>query len=222
MDSRKSRFIDFLVDAGALTFGDFVTKSGRKTPYFINTGRFDTGKKIFELGKHYAAHIEQNIGSDYDLLFGPAYKGVPLAVATASALYAQFGREVGYCFDRKEEKSHGDKGKLVGYPISDGSKIILVEDVITAGTTLKEIVPFLRNIADITIVSVVIAVNRCERGSSNIGAVEEIGAELGVKIDPLVTVHDIFKYLSSDNESGLVLDAQMQKRLEQYISDYGV
>lgn len=211
----KDRFISFIIEAGVLTFGDFVTKSGRNTPYFINTGKLNTGKKINVLGDFYAEHISQSFSEKPSVIFGPAYKGIPLAVATAEA-YSRTVSDVFYSFDRKEEKSHGDKGVYVGKEPTDGDVLILVEDVITAGTTLNSVIPKLRSIQGLTIAGVVIAVDRCERGTGSLSAVNQAQTDLDVKIKPIITIHDIVSYLSKDsnNESRI-------KAIEIYLKEYG-
>lgn len=217
----KEKFIDFLVKSGALTFGDFITKSGRKTPYFINTGNFNTGSKIAQLGYFYAAHIQKTNFGKIDTIFGPAYKGVPLCVSTAAALYQDFNTETGFTFNRKEAKEHGDGGSLVGTKLENGTRIIIVEDVITAGTTLKEVVPLIQSFGDIEIVGVVIAVDRMERGSGNLSAVSEAERSLGLKVYPLATITEIVKYLSSDNNSGFILTSDLKTRIQDYLDQYG-
>ncbi|MBN8550190.1 MAG: orotate phosphoribosyltransferase [Deltaproteobacteria bacterium] len=217
----QRHFIDFLVRSGALTFGDFVTKSGRKTPYFVNTGNFNDGAKITELGKFYAAHIMQSGLNTSTIIFGPAYKGIPLCVTTSAALFSEFKLNVGFSFDRKEVKDHGDGGKVVGQKIKDGDKVVIVEDVITAGTTLREVVPFLNSIAKVQLNGVVIAVDRCEKGSGTLSAVQEAQESMGVKVFPIVTIHHIVQYLSAPNGSSLTLDQNLQQRIAAYLETYG-
>ncbi len=215
------KFIDFLVKSGALTFGDFTTKSGRKTPYFVNTGNFNSGAKIGQLGGFYADHIV-NLGlGRIDLIFGPAYKGIPLAVATSAALATQHQMDIGFAFNRKEAKEHGDGGVIVGGKIQDGSRLIIVEDVITAGTTLREVVPFLNSIAKVEIISVVISVDRCERGTTTLSAIKESEKELGLTVAPLVNIHEIVQYLSRENESGILLSSDQQSSIANYLKQYG-
>lgn len=214
-------FIEFLVASGALTFGDFTTKSGRKTPYFVNTGRFDDGAKITELGRCYAAHIAAlNLGR-IDVVFGPAYKGIPLAVTTAVALHTHHELNVGFAFDRKEAKDHGDGGLIVGTPLRDGHRVVIVEDVITAGTTVRHIVPLLRKLAAIEIVGIVLAVDRRERGQGDLSAVEEAAAESQVKIFPLVTIDHIVNYLGSHPDSTRRLTSEHLNRIAAYLEQYG-
>ena len=217
----QQKFIDFLISSEVLSFGDFTTKSGRKTPYFINAGRFDTGEKISTLGLYYAEHIISSELAQVDIVFGPAYKGVPLAVVTATRLFQDYQRNVGFAFDRKELKGHGEKGKFIGAPIKDGSKIVIVEDVITAGTTAREIVPLLKSQADVDILGMAIAVDRCEKGADDRSAVQQVQEELGIEVYPLVTVHQIKEYLSTDNTSGFKLSDELVANMEQYLATYG-
>jgi len=217
----QREFVEFLLASNALTFGDFVTKSGRKTPYFINTGRFDDGRKIAELGRFYAAHIVQHGLDRSDIIFGPAYKGIPLAVTTAAALHQHHGRNIGFAFDRKEPKEHGDGGLLVGHPIAPGARVVIVEDVITAGTTLRHIVPLLERLAPgVTIPGVVLAVDRCERGTGELSAVQEASRSSGLSIYPIVTIHDIVAHLRE--MPGSPLTATLSARIDAYLSEYGV
>lgn len=215
-------FIEFLVRSGALTFGEFMTKSGRKSPYFINTGRFDDGAKILELGEFYAAHIvEQSLGNA-SVVFGPAYKGIPLAVSTCIALKRSHDISMGFAFDRKEVKAHGDGGRLVGKKISDGDRVVLVDDVITAGTTMREVFPLLRSLGNVTIEGVVIAVDRRERGVGTLSAAQETEQQFGVKVYPIVTIDQIIAHLSSKNGSGVVLSAAQLSQIKDYLTTYGV
>jgi orotate phosphoribosyltransferase len=216
----KCAFIDFLVASAALKFGEFVLKSGRRAPYFVNTGTFDTGAAISAVGQHYASHIQSCALGEFDVVFGPAYKGIPLSVATASALHLHHKRDVRFAFDRKEAKTHGDKGKIVGR-INKGDRLLIVEDVVTAGTTLREIVPFIRQELGANISGVIIAVDRSEKGAGERSAVQEARAEFGIEIFPLVTVHEIKSYLSKPNSSGMVLTEQQQKQIDLYLSEFG-
>lgn len=214
-------FIDFLVQSGALTFGDFTTKSGRKTPYFINTGNFNNGERIAHLGEFYAAHMVANEISLVSTVFGPAYKGIPLAVTTSQALFTHHGVKSGFSFDRKESKEHGDKGNIVGHQFEEFDRVVIVEDVITAGTTLKKVVPELRDMAQVDILGVVVSVDRCERGSGDESAVKELESLLGIKIFPLVSIHDIVSYLSDQNTSDFILSAKLRDDILSYLSEYG-
>ncbi|MCB0353786.1 MAG: orotate phosphoribosyltransferase [Bdellovibrionales bacterium] len=217
----QTQFIEFLVDTHVLSFGNFVTKSGRETPYFVNTGKFDSGSTISRLGSFYAAHIERIGLTSVSSVFGPAYKGIPLAVATSVALHSEYDCDIGFTFNRKEEKTHGDKGVFVGHQLSAGEDILIVEDVITAGSTLREIVPTLRSLVEIQIRGVVISVDRCEKGSQNISAVQEVERDLDVQVYPLVTIHEILDYLSQPNDSSFSLTKELQERIREYLKRYG-
>ncbi len=222
MHEHQRRFINFLVKSGALTFGDFVTKSGRKTPYFVNMGNFNTGASISELGTFYAAHIVASGLSSTNVIFGPAYKGISLAVTTTEALFRNHDINISFSFNRKEAKEHGDGGMLVGAKLGDHSRVIIVEDVITAGTTMREVIPLLSSFGVKDVLGVVIAVDRCERGTGNLSAVQETEQSLGLKVFPIVTAHNIIEHLSSANESGFRLDAAIRGRMEAYLAEYGV
>lgn len=211
----QEEFITFMVRAGVLTFGDFTTKSGRRTPYFINTGNYKTGAQAAKLGDYYAACIQQNLPDGVDCLFGPAYKGIPLAVSAAASLYRNYGRDLPYCFNRKEAKDHGEGGNIVGYKPQDGDRVIIIEDVITAGTAIRETMPVLQACADVKVTDMFISVNRCEVGQ-NPGktAVMEVGEEFGIKVHALVTVQDIREYLADKEEYAHLLplmDAYMKQ-----------
>ena len=218
----KQEFIEFIVKSGALTFGDFITKSGRKTPYFINTGNYRTGAQAAKLGEFYADCIMENIAGRIDALFGPAYKGIPLSVACSIALFNKYGRDVGYCFNRKEAKDHGEGGSMVGYKLKDGDRILIIEDVITAGTAVRECIPVLKSAADIEIAGLVISVDRMERGSGGLSAIEEIKREFGIKTYPIVTVREIIGCLHNRQIDGRVyVDDAVRRRMEEYLKTYG-
>ncbi|MDR1043389.1 MAG: orotate phosphoribosyltransferase [Clostridiales Family XIII bacterium] len=220
----KQDFIKFMIDASALKFGDFTLKSGRRSPYFINTGAFDTGDKIAQLGFYYAARIKEamdagDIPKDITTVFGPAYKGIPIAVATAAALAGERGADIGYTFNRKETKDHGEGGGFIGRAPRGGDRIIIVDDVITAGTAVREIVPLIRSIADVDISGLFISVDRMERGkgSSGLSAVEEVRGELGVPVYPIVTVREIL-----DAAPGVAKDGDAMERMKAYVAEYCV
>lgn len=218
---QTSDVIDFLVKSSALKFGDFLLKSGRKAPYFINTGSFDDGAKITALSRFYAQKLLALQLPQVDVIFGPAYKGVPLAVATSMTLASEFGRNIGFSFNRKEAKTRGEGGEFVGYPLTAGSKVLLVEDVVTAGTTLQEVVPLLRERVGAEVIGVIILVDRMERGKDKLSAVQEAETELGIKVHPIVTILEIISYLSKENSSGLTLSAELLERIGEYRSAYG-
>jgi orotate phosphoribosyltransferase len=210
--SCKSDFIAFMTDAGVLTFGDFTTKSGRKTPYFINTGNYKTGAQISKLGDYYAQCIVDS-GEAYDTLFGPAYKGIPLAAAAASSLYRNHGVDVPYCFNRKEVKDHGEGGSMVGYQPKDGDRIAIIEDVVTAGTAVRESISLLSRVADVKITALFVSVDRMERGTGEKATLDELRESLGIHVYPIITVRDIISAMPAG-------DPRIEK-MEQYLSAYG-
>ena len=224
----KQEFIEFMVSAGVLTFGDFTTKSGRKTPYFINTGNYKTGKQAAKLGQFYAACIMENvkqgnISSDIAVLFGPAYKGIPIAVATSVAMATGFDRDINYCFNRKEEKDHGEGGKMVGYKLKAGDKVLITEDVITAGTAVRETLPQLMAASPVYIEGLIISVDRMEKGQGEKTAIQEIEEEFGIKTFPIVTVRDIIDTLYNKKIDGkVVIDDTIKESMESYIETYCV
>ncbi len=187
MEQYKEEFIHFMVDCGVLRFGDFVTKSGRKTPFFVNTGNYQTGSQLRRLGQYYARAIADTFGTDFDILFGPAYKGIPLSVAASIALEEQYGADVRYCSNRKEVKNHGDKGILLGSKIGDGDRVVIIEDVTTAGTSIKETLPIIKAQGKADVLGLVVSVDRCERGQGEKGALQEIGETYGLKTCAIVT-----------------------------------
>ncbi len=219
----SGEFIDFMCAAGVLTFGDFVTKSGRPTPYFVNTGRYTTGKQMSALGSFYAAAIEERFQGAYDVLFGPAYKGIPLAVAVAEALYRDHGRDVPLCFNRKEAKGHGEGGVLVGHPLQDGERVLIVEDVTTAGTSIRETVPILRAAADVQLAGLIVSVDRMERGKTEgRSALDEVGTEFEMPTEAIVNLDDIVERLRPDGESAFLLQPSDVARIEAYRAQFGV
>jgi orotate phosphoribosyltransferase len=211
-----------LIQTKALKFGEFLLKSGRKAPYFINTGCFDDGAKISQLADFYAAKIIE-LGLDTtDAVFGPAYKGIPLCVSTAMSLQRTFGKNMAFCFNRKEAKTRGEGGEFVGRTLAKGMRVVLVEDVVTAGTTLQEMVPVLRDKVGVEVAGVIILVDRAEKGSGSCSAVEEAERDLGIKVTSIVTINDIIGYLSRENSSGFTIDAELKARIDAYRNEYGV
>ena len=214
----KKEFIEFMMSADVLRFGQFVTKSGRHTPYFVNTGNYRTGGQIAKLGDFYAALVKEACGDDFDAMFGPAYKGIPLVTAAAGALARDFGIDKPYFFNRKEAKDHGEGGSIVGYKPKDGDRVIIIEDVITAGTAVREIMPVLKCCGDVKVNDMFISVNRCEVGQTpGKTAIMEVQEEFGIKVHALVTVQDIYEYLKEQGTYGDVLPA-----MEKYMADYCV
>ncbi len=213
----KEEFIKFMVDCKVLTFGEFTLKSGRKAPYFINTGNYKTGAQLARLGEFYAQCIREN-GIEADTLYGPAYKGIPLAVAASVALYNKFGIEVNYTFDRKEVKDHGEGGMFVGKSLTDGEKVVIIEDVMTSGKALRESLPKLKGAADVNITGMVITVDRMEKAlDSDRSAVENAYEEFGVKVYSIVTINDIISAI----ESGIVEGKEYLHKMIEYRNIYG-
>ena len=221
MDDYKHDFIDFMVRCQVLTFGDFTTKSGRNTPFFINTGRYKSGEQIARLGDFYAQAILKNFGSDFDVLFGPAYKGIPLCVATAIKL-SERGKNVGFCFNRKEAKDHGEGGSLIGHPLKGGDRVLIIEDVTTAGTSIRETVPLLRAAANITLSGLVVSVDRMERGNTEKNALREVRDEFGFKGFAIVTIEEMMASLRGRLIDGQqVLSDEIHSRMLAYRQQYG-
>jgi len=223
MDQSKRDFIDFMCGAGVLTFGDFVTKSGRQTPYFVNTGRYTTGAQMEALGAVYARTITERFGDGFDVIFGPAYKGIPLAVAAASALAREHGRDVPLCFNRKEAKDHGEGGVLVGHRLQDGDRVLIVEDVTTAGTSIRETVPILRAAADVSLAGLVVSVDRMERGpAGDRSALAEVGAEFGMQVEAIVDLDDVVEHLAPGSGAPHAIGEDDLARIAAYRAEYGV
>ena len=213
MENGKREFIEFMLASDVLRFGEFTTKSGRLSPYFINTGNYRTGRQISVLADFYARSIRDS-GVSFDALFGPAYKGIPLAAAAAAKLYEKYGIDKPYFFNRKEAKDHGEGGSLVGYRPKDGDRVAIVEDVVTAGTAVRETVPVLRCAADVRVSDMFISVNRMEVGQGDRTATEEILNEFGITVHAIVTVRDIRDYLEAEGRRDQV--ALMEAYMEKY------
>ena len=214
----KHQFIKFMVENGVLKFGEFTLKSGRKAPYFINTGNYKSGSQLSKLGEYYAQCIADN-GIEADTLVGPAYKGIPLAVTTAVSLYNNHGIDINYCFDRKEVKDHGEGGLFVGKQLQDGEKIIIVEDVMTSGKALRELLPKLKAAANVEIAGMVISVDRMEHGlQSRFSAVQEVYKDFGVKVYSIVTMADIIAAI----EDGIIDGKEYLDKMKEYRKIYGV
>ena len=206
------------MDSGVLTFGEFTLKSGRLSPYFMNSGNYKTGAQLAKLGEFYAECIHDN-GIEFDTLFGPAYKGIPLAVSTAVALYGKFGIDVNYCFDRKEAKDHGEGGCIVGKQLTDGERVVIIEDVMTSGKALREVMPKLKEAADVSVSAMVIQVDRMEKGlNGDKSAVQEVSGEFGVNIYPIVNMNDIIEAIGD----GIVPGREYLEKMIEYRKVYGV
>lgn len=217
----KDDFIRFLIQAGVLRFGEFVTKSGRKTPYFFNLGNICDGFGIERLADFYAHALMAELGGDFNCLYGPAYKGVPLAVATAGALHRLYGKNVYFTFNRKEAKDHGEKGVTIGHTFGVGDRVVIVEDVITAGTSIDESIPLIKQSGDIPIAAVVVAVDRQERGTGSRSALDDIRDRYGVKAFGIVRLEEIVIYLTSREVDGkLIIDPPLKSRIDDYLRQY--
>ena len=213
----KKKFIRFMVDCGVLTFGEFTLKSGRKSPYFLNAGNYNTGFTLAKLGEFYADCIVDNI-PDFDILFGPAYKGIPLCVTAAAALSSKHDKNVAYCFDRKEVKDHGEGGIFVGKQPVDKDKIVIIDDVMTSGKALGESLPKLRSAADVDVTAVVITVNRMEKAlNSELSAVEQVYKDYGIKVYSIVDIKDIMEAIEADVIEG----KEYLSAIQEYLATYG-
>lgn len=222
MDQYKSQFIEFMLSCGVLTFGDFTTKSGRKTPFFINTGKYQTGEQMMRLGQFYAEAIKNSIGLEFDVLFGPAYKGIPLAVTTSVALFDKYGKNSSICFNRKEAKDHGEGGSLIGRALQSGDKVLIIEDVTTAGTSVRESIPMLKSFAPVSVVGLVVSVDRMEKGTGTVSALQELREAFSISTTAIVTLEEIVSYLYNKPVHGKIhIDDTMLKSIEAYRKQYG-
>lgn len=223
MEQYKKEFIEFMVDCGVLKFGDFVTKSGRNTPFFINTGFYRTGSQLRKLSSYYARAIHDKFGLEFDVLFGPAYKGIPLSVATSMAISEKYDVDIKYCSNRKEEKDHGDGGILLGSPLADGDRIIIIEDVTTSGKSIEETYPILKAQANVNPIGLVISVNRMEKGKTEKSALEEIEEKYGLKTTAIVTMDEVISHLYNKPYKGkVIIDDKIKESIEEYYEKYGV
>ncbi len=223
MEAYKQEFIEFMIDCQVLKFGDFVTKSGRKTPFFVNTGFYRTGAQLRRLGQYYARAIEQKFGHDFDVLFGPAYKGIPLTVTASMALDELYGADIRYCSNRKEVKDHGDKGILLGSPLADGDRVVIIEDVTTAGTSIQETMPILKAQADVKPLGLVVSVDRMERGQGDKSALQEIEENYGLATTAIVTMADVVEHLYNRPYKGkVIIDDALKAAIDAYYEQYGV
>ena len=217
----KEEFIEFLIDCNALKFGEFELKSGRIAPYFINTGMFDTGLKIKKLGIYYAKAIQEHFSGNFDGIYGPAYKGIPLCIAAAQAL-SDMGMDKGYVFNRKEAKTYADKSLVVGMPLTSDTRLILVDDVITSGKAIRESLETLKFCENPTVSGIIISVNRQEKGNTDKNALKEVEKTLGIPIHSIVTITEIKNYLHNKKINGrIVLDDRMLARIDAYLKEYG-
>ena len=223
MEQYKKEFIEFMIDCNVLKFGDFVTKSGRNTPFFVNTGYYRTGAQLKKLGTYYAKAIEAKFGFDFDVLFGPAYKGIPLSVAAAIAISETYGKDIKYCANRKEVKDHGDTGILLGSPIEDGDKVVIIEDVTTAGTSIQETLPIVKAQGDVDVLGLVVSVDRMERGQGTKSALEEIRENYGLETTAIVTMQEVVEHLYNKPYNGkVIIDDTLKAAIDAYYEKYGV
>lgn len=217
MEEYKKEFTHFMLACNALKFGDFTLKSGRKSPFFMNAGAYVTGGQLHDLACYYAKAIHDNFGLDFDVLFGPAYKGIPLAVATAMAIHELYGKEVRYCCNRKEVKDHGDTGILLGSKLQDGDRVIMIEDVTTSGKSMEETVPIVRSQANIEIKGLIVSLNRNEKGKGDITALQEVSELYGFPTAAIVSMPEVVEILKEEN----MLDDELLGRINAYYEQYG-
>lgn len=223
MEQYKQEFIEFMVDSNVLKFGDFTLKNGRKSPFFMNAGAYVTGTQLRRLGEYYAKAIHDNYGLDFDVLFGPAYKGIPLTVATTMAISELYGKDIRYCSNRKEVKDHGDTGILLGSKLKDGDRVVIIEDVTTSGKSIEETFPILKAQADVEIVGLMVSLNRMERGlSSEKSALEEIKEKYGFDDNAIVSMAEVTEYLYNKPYKGQVyIDDTLKAAIDAYYAQYG-
>ena len=214
----KEEFVRFMIDCHVLKFGSFTLKSGRQSPFFMNAGAYVKGSQLKELGRFYARAIADCYGTDIDVLFGPAYKGIPLAVATAMEFNELYGTDVRYCSNRKEEKDHGDAGILLGSPLSDGDRVVMIEDVTTSGKSIEETVPILRAQGDVKIVGLMVSLDRMERGKGKTSALAEIREKYGFDAHAIVTMAEVYAQLKED---GGVITPAIRDAVREYYAEYG-
>ena len=225
MEQYKQEFIEFMVDSDVLKFGEFTLKSGRKSPFFMNAGAYVTGSQLKKLGEYYAKAIHDKYGDDFDVLFGPAYKVIPISVVTAIAYSELYGKEVRYCSDRKEEKDHGaDKGSFLGSKLKDGDRVVMIEDVTTSGKSMEETVPKVRGAADVEIVGLMVSLNRMEVGKGGEkSALEEVKDTYGFETNAIVTMAEVVEHLHNREYKGrVVIDDTLKEAIDRYYEQYGV
>ncbi len=223
MEQYKKEFIDFMVESDVLKFGDFTLKSGRKSPFFMNAGAYETGGELARLGEYYAAAIHESFGDDFDVLFGPAYKGIPLSVATVIAYARLYGKEIRYASNRKEIKDHGDAGILLGTKLKDGDRVVIIEDVTTSGKSIEETFPILKAQGDIQVVGLMVSLNREEKGQlGEKSALDEITERYGFPARAIVTMSEVTSYLYGIERNGrVIIDDELKKAIDAYYAEYG-
>lgn len=221
MQDYKKEFIDFMLECQVLKFGSFTLKSGRHSPFFMNAGAYVTGSQLRRLGQYYAKAIHENFGDDFDVLFGPAYKGIPLSVACAIAYSELYGKEVRYCSNRKEVKDHGDAGILLGSPLKDGDRVVIIEDVTTSGASIEETFPIIKAQGDVKIVGEIVSLNRMEKAKdSDKSALDVISQKYGFKTAAIVTMDEVIEALWKSDGSGAI-SAEIKKELDAYYAEWG-
>ncbi|MCR5672542.1 MAG: orotate phosphoribosyltransferase [Lachnospiraceae bacterium] len=223
MEAYKEEFIEFMVESDVLKFGDFTLKSGRKSPFFMNAGAYVTGSQLKRLGQYYAKAIHECYGDDFDVLFGPAYKGIPLAVTTAVAYSELYGKQIRYSSNRKEEKDHGDAGILLGSRINDGDRVVIIEDVTTSGKSIEETFPIIKAQGDVKITGLMVSLNRMEVGlSGKMPALAEISDRYGFAANAIVTMAEVTEYLYGRKVLGrVVIDDKIKAAIDEYYRQYG-
>ena len=223
MEQYKQEFIEFMIDCNVLKFGDFTTKSGRKTPFFVNTGFYRTGAQLRKLGQYYAKAIESKFGLDFDVLFGPAYKGIPLSVAATMEISEMYGKDIRYCSNRKEVKDHGDTGILLGSKLKDGDKVVIIEDVTTSGKSIEETFPILKAQADVEVIGLMVSLNRMEVGKGGEkSALDEIKELYGIEANAIVSMAEVTEHLYNKECGGrVVIDDQIKSAIDAYYEQYG-
>lgn len=222
MEQYKQEFIEFMVESDVLKFGEFTLKSGRKSPFFMNAGAYVTGSQLRKLGEYYAKAIHDNYGTDFDVLFGPAYKGIPLAVAASIAFSELYGKDIRYCSNRKEIKDHGDVGILLGSGLNDGDRVVIIEDVTTSGKSIEETFPILMEQANVDIVGLMVSLNRQERGKTQKNALAEIREVYGIETGAIVTMEEVVEYLYNQPYNGrVIIDNEMKEAIDMYYAQYG-
>ncbi len=223
MEQYKQEFIEFMVDCQVLKFGEFTLKSGRKSPFFMNAGAYVTGAQLRKLGEYYARAIHEHYGDDFDVLFGPAYKGIPLSVAATIAYSELYGKEIRYCSNRKEAKDHGDVGILLGSGLKDGDRVVIIEDVTTSGKSIEETFPILKAQADVEIRGLMVSLNRMEKGlGGEKSALEEIREKYGFETNAIVTMQEVIEHLYNKPCRGQIyIDDALKAAIDEYYKVYG-
>lgn len=222
MEQYKQEFIEFMVESHVLKFGEFTLKSGRKSPFFMNAGAYVTGSQLRRLGQYYAKAIHEHYGDDFDVLFGPAYKGIPLSVATTIAYSELYGKDIRYCSNRKEVKDHGDTGILLGSQMKDGDRVVIIEDVTTSGKSIEETYPIIKAQGNVEVVGLMVSLNRMERGKGEKSALEEVQELYGFRANAIVTMQDVVEHLYNKECQGqVVIDDKIKAAIDAYYEQYG-